>query len=277
MNTLWSEPYNEAETKQKYADYYAAITEEALYLQPKLLAEHLSKIRSGTPGIANLYFLGVAGYADQAVFMREIRTVEKTMLQKFSSEDRSLLLVNHKETLQTEPIATVTSIREAIAKFGDVMDKDNDILFIYLTSHGSKEHELSLQFSPLRLNDLKPGELRKMLDQSGIQWRVIVVSACYSGGFIEPLAGDNTLVITAAAADRTSFGCSDENDFTYFGKAYFNDALAQTNSFLDAFELAKEVVTKRELAESQTPSNPQISVGKSIREKLESFQKRNMH
>jgi len=31
------------------------------------------------------------------------------------------------------------------------------------------------------------GTLARMLQDSGIKWRVVVVSACYSGGFIEPL------------------------------------------------------------------------------------------
>ncbi len=58
-----------------------------------------------------------------------------------------------------------------------------------------------------------------------------MVSACYAGGFIEPLKDDRTLVITAADAHHTSFGCGAESDFTYFGKAYFDQALRATYSF----------------------------------------------
>ena len=43
------------------------------------------------------------------------------------------------------------------------------------------------------------------------------------------------MVITAARADRTSFGCADENDFTYFGRAFFNEALPASGSFFEAF------------------------------------------
>jgi hypothetical protein len=271
MDTLWSEPYDEEQSQQERADYYAVVSEDILYLQPKLLTEHLQQLQRG-PAETNLYFLGVAGYAEQKVFVREIRSVEQLFLSKFTHKERSMLLINNNETLRTEPLATTTSLTATIARMADVMDKQNDILFLYMTSHGSREHQFSLHFAPLQLNDLEPAALRKMLDDAGIQWRVIVISACYSGGFIEPLADAKTLVITAAAADKTSFGCSDENDFTYFGKAYFEQALSRTNSFVDAFELAKVAVTERERAEDQEPSQPQISIGKDIGAKLEAFQ-----
>ena len=64
-----------------------------------------------------------------------------------------------------------------------------------------------------------------MLDDAGIRNRVIVVSSCYSGTFVDALRDDDTLVMTASAKDRNSFGCSNEADFTYFGKAYFDEAL----------------------------------------------------
>jgi peptidase C13-like protein len=93
---------------------------------------------------------------------------------------------------------------------------------------------------------------------------VVVVSACYSGGYVEPLRDENSIVITAAAPDRTSFGCEPGRDFTYFGQAYFRDALAKTPSFIEAFEIARELVTQQETAEQLTPSQPQIAVGRAI-------------
>jgi hypothetical protein len=104
-----------------------------------------------------------------------------------------------------------------------------------------------------------------------VKWRVIVVSACYSGGYVEPLRDANTMVITAAAPDRSSFGCEAGRDFTYFGQAFFRDALAKTRSFTAAFEAAKEIVAREEAAERLTPSLPQIAVGAAIAERLKHF------
>jgi hypothetical protein len=83
---------------------------------------------------------------------------------------------------------------------------------------------------------------------------VIVVSACYSGGFIPPLQDAHTLVITAARPDRRSFGCADENDFTYFGRAFFKEALPKSHSFQDAFRAAEALVGEWEAKHTSGPA-----------------------
>ncbi len=50
-----------------------------------------------------------------------------------------------------------------------------------------------------------------MIDESGLTNLIVVVQACYSGSFVDNLAAPDRMVITAAAADRTSFGCASEN------------------------------------------------------------------
>ena len=72
--------------------------------------------------------------------------------------------------------------------------------------------------------------------------------------------------------DKNSFGCSNENDWTYFGDAYFNHALRTTYSFVDAFNLAKPMIATREKKEEFDSSNPQIFVGNGIRDKLAAFE-----
>ena len=148
-------------------------------------------------------------------------------------------------------MATVTSIRESLNAIAERMDKQHDILFLFLTSHGTKEHELSLAQNGMNLRNLSPGELQRLLRESAIRWKVIVVSACYSGGFIDPLKDDRTIVISAARHDRRSFGCADENDFTYFGKAFFQQALPGSASFVEAFEKASALVAQRENQEAK--------------------------
>src|SRR5207249_5098171 len=125
-----------------------------------------------------------------------------------------------------------------------------------------------LDFWPLQLYELYPAKLRALLDESGIKVRVVVVSACYSGGFIDALRNENSLVISASAPDKNSFGCSQEADWTYFGKAYFDEALRKTHSFVEAFELAKPVIAEREKTKGYEPSNPQIALGQDIKPKL---------
>jgi hypothetical protein len=227
--------------------------ETALYNQRRLLDEALASLAPRYPGRINLYLLAVAGDGSQEVFRREVEFVRNQFAETFGTQGHSLVLINSRNTVDSAPMATVTSIREALHAIAARMDKEQDILFLFLSSHGSKEHELALNQNRMDLRGLPATELAQLLRDAGIRWKAIVVSACYSGGFIDPIKDDHTLVIAAARHDRRSFGCSDENDFTYFGRAYFQQALPQSASFQEAFVKAERLVREREL-DDQTES-----------------------
>jgi hypothetical protein len=226
------------------------------------------------PGVIDLYLVAFGGYADQDVFMKEVERIRSLFDERFDTTGRSLALINNRQTMKRLPFATATNLGEALQRVGQLMHPEEDVLFLYLTSHGSESHELSVSFWPLELQQIDPVHLRNLLDRAGIKWRVIAISACYSGGFIDPLKNDFTLIVTAAAAGKRSFGCGNEFEFTYFGKAYFDEALRHTHSFVTAFDQAEAAIAKREEAEKKTPSNPQIFVGSAIRLKLEGLQRR---
>jgi hypothetical protein len=99
-----------------------------------------------------------------------------------------------------------------------------------------------------------------------------VISACYSGGFIEPLKNDHTMVITAADATHTSFGCGNQYDYTYFGEAFFDKALRHTYSFTEAFDTARTSIAAREVSEKLTASNPQLYAPPAMKAKLKAFE-----
>jgi hypothetical protein len=142
------------------------------------------------------------------------------------------------------------------------------VLLLFLTSHGSEDAELSVSQGYLPLDELDGRTLRTALDDSGIRWRVIVISACHAGSFIPKLSDERTLIIAAAHADKSSFGCSDERELTYFGEAFLRDALPASSDLLDAFARARELVTAREIEEGQEPSDPQLFVGAQMKAKL---------
>ena len=250
-------------------DAFAVSREEVFYAQPALLESAMSRIESNRPGVTDLYFVGAATYAAEDVFMKELHVIAQLFRDRFDTAQRMLLLVNNPSTAGSEPVATATSIERVLQRVGELMDPEEDVLFLYLTSHGSSDHKLSVEFWPLQLNDVDPRMLRQMLDRAGIKWRVIAISACYSGGFIEALEDEHTLVLTAAEASSQSFGCGAESDFTYFGRAYFDQALRTSPSFTVAFEQAREEIARREQAEALAPSNPQMFVGARVQDKLE--------
>ena len=249
----------------------AAAGESLLYSQPDVLARTLEGVLPRRPGRPNLYLVSVAGYAEQDVFMREVVSIDTLFAERFGTTGRSIKLINSRATMTDTPLATRTSLARALDKVGSVMDRDEDILFLFLTSHG-RPARLSIVFHPLSLADLTPAELSRMLDDAGIRYRVIVVSACYSGSFVDALRNDDSLVITAAASDRNSFGCSNEADFTWFGKAFFDEALRNHGSFMDAFDAALPVIAGREKAEGYEPSRPQRAAGANILPRLTAWQ-----
>jgi peptidase C13-like protein len=247
----------------------AGLTDErAFHLQGQLIERALAELRRGRPGVPELYFVGFAPDGSQDVFVREMRYVKRLFDERFGTAGRSIALASSRDALEEFPIGSVTNLARALHRVGEAMNTDEDALFLFLSAHGDREHRLSASQPPLELAALTPTALARILQDSGIKWRVIVVSACYAGGYVEPLRDDNTVVIAAAAPDRTSFGCEAGREFTYFGQAYFRDALAQTRSFTQAFEIAKELVAKQEAAEGLPPSRPQIWVGPQIAERL---------
>ncbi|MBK8742900.1 MAG: hypothetical protein IPM02_27030 [Betaproteobacteria bacterium] len=244
-------------------------SEEVLAAQPKLLFEALTGLEERTPGAANLYFIGFAGDASQDVFRNDMEAAQEVADARLGTEGRSVVLINSPKTVLDAPLATVTNLQASLSAVGRLIDAEEDIALVYLSSHGSSNHRLYVNFPPLALNQLTPIALHRMLQEAGIKWKIVIVSACYSGGYVEPLKDPYTLVITSSRADRTSFGCGNVDEFTYFGKAFFQDALKTTTSFVGAFELARAAIAKRERAEGLVPSEPQIHVGNAIRDKLD--------
>lgn len=237
----------------------SVLTEKSLYNQNALLAAQSAALREGNPGEIDLYFMGLAGYGAEAVFRREVLFTKNYFEQALGTKGRSVALINDRSTIDQYPLVTATSLQRSLQALAQKMDTDEDILFLFLTSHGSEEHEFVLQQPGMVIRDLSAELLADSLRKSGIRWKVVVVSSCYSGGHIDTLADERTLVITASAADKTSFGCDNAAQFTYFGEALFKNALPQSTSFVEAFEKARLEVSKREQSEDYEQSEPQIS------------------
>lgn len=244
------------------------IEEAALYAQPELLQRALSAVAPQRPGYADWYFLGVAGASYQSVFRTEAESVRALFDTRFATSGRSLVLLNNDDTVYSQPIATRTSISRALAAFASRMDREEDVLFLFLTSHGSESHAIELSYWPLQLAPVTPSWLRRVLDESGIRRRVIVLSACYSGGFIKELQSPDTLVIAAAAADKPSFGCTDDADFTYFGRAFFDEAMRREHGLRATYEQAVLTLREREEEQGYGHSDPQWVLGEKLAEDM---------
>lgn len=235
--------------------------ERALLEQGRLLDEALETLPASTPAV-ELYSLALAGDGQQSVFLREAEHVTSLLRERFGAYGQ-LLLVNHRDHLADRVLATRENLRRALRALAERSGPE-DLIFIHLTSHGSPEHALQLELPRLELFDLTAGELNELLLPLADRYKVLVISACFSGGFIEPLLDEHTLVMTAARADRPSFGCTEENEYTYFGQALYEEALRQTDDLEAAFTLAYEAVGLREEAEGYEPSEPQFGPASAV-------------
>lgn len=258
---------------QSAAESPFELTQELIELQPQLLRDTLGAIKPGPSGGIHMFAITFSPYAAEDVFRRESALVAGVMQQRFAAADRTIQLVNSAGTASTWPWATPLNLKRAIGRMAEVMQRDRDVLFIHLTSHGARNGELSADLGPLSVEMVTPDALRSMLDEAGIRHSVISVSACYSGSWIAPLANPDTLVMTAADADHTSYGCGRGSELTYFGRAMFAEALQTTWSFEQAHAAARTVIDQRERAAGKPDgfSNPQILVGERIRARLEQF------
>jgi hypothetical protein len=249
-------------------------SEDALEKQANLLPTQLAAILPQRPGIHDVYFLGFSPFATEDVFKLELDSIVPLMEERFDAKNRTLRLSNHASTLDKHPFASLSNLRKALFSIATKMDLEEDVFVLYITSHGSKQHTIASRFPPIDFNEVTPQNLRAMLDASGIKNRVLIISACYSGGFIEPLKDANTIVMAAAAADKPSFGCGAESEFTYFGKAVLDEQLRKnTTSFEQAFKNAIPIIRSRETAQGFEFSDPKISVGEKISPILQSLEK----
>ena len=235
--------------------------EIGLLAQGHLLEQALSNVPASTPAI-ELYSLTLAGDGKQSVFLREADYVSNMLATRFGAYGQ-VRLVNHRDHLNDRPMATRENLHRAAQTLAERSGPE-DLIFIYLTSHGTSAHELVLDQPRLELADLPADELTTALAPLKNRDKIIVISACYSGGFIPSLKDERTLIMTASQADRVSFGCSEEADFTYFGDALFNQALNQTDDLEQAFKLARANVAEREQADNFEASEPQIWAPKGV-------------
>jgi Peptidase C13 family len=235
--------------------------------QPERLDAALSALESRRPGQANVFVLGVSGWGSQQVFARELNQSLAILDQRFSTAGRTIRLANNADDQDSHPLATIQNLASALRGLAARMDRENDVLLITMTSHGS-QNGFALQNEGLVRRVLHPEALKAMLDRAGIRNRVVLVSACYSGAFVPVLADENTAVITASAADRSSFGCSDHRNWTYFGEAFFEHGLRGGETLAAAFGTARELVTKWESEQKLTPSRPQIHIGARLQQRL---------
>lgn len=233
--------------------------------QAALLQKQVAALPPQQKGVTDIYAIGVAGWASEDVFRNELAGA-LAVTGKALPLRGIVRLINSPNTATKVPLASRQNFAAAVRAIAGVMDKNEDVLFLFMTSHGLKEgFILQLPSSAVRL---APPELAAILDSAEIKYRVVVVSACFSGIFVPPLANDNTIVLTASDAKSPSFGCASGRQWTYFGDALFNRNLKPWTDFGRAYAGARGLIEEWEKRDKLEPSNPQAHLGPGLMFKL---------
>jgi len=228
----------------------------------RILAALAGLLAVATPAVAQSRFDGWA----TAVIAADWRTSRGQPIQAFDNARRDLVtgfvaagfdradMVDY--SLRPD-VANPTSAATALAGVAEVTARATTGCFLYFTSHGSTE---GIVFGP---NDiLSPADMANRVRRwCGDRPTVIVVSACFSGVFVEGLKGPNRMIMTAARRDRSSFGCSEDATYPYFDGCVI-ESLPNATDFVALARAAGACVARRERDEGLTPaSEPQVWIG----------------
>ncbi|HVY90434.1 MAG TPA: C13 family peptidase, partial [Hyphomonadaceae bacterium] len=269
----------------------AAMTPPEAAKQVEMMASALSNIPAQRPGVVDTYVL-VASLWNDPVFENEAKEAAAILARRYDAQERTIILSAGRGAglPRAYPAATPDNFQAALGKIGATIDPNEDLVVVFVTSHGAPDGAVALQEKGRMGGALRALPLRDAFAQAGIRNKVVIVSACFSGYFILPFSDDNTVVLTAAAADKTSFGCEPQRDWTFFGDALFNHALRGGQNLVDGFDEALVTISKweddmhakwqalptgqRSQQPEPQPSNPQKNVGEAamaVVNKAESF------
>lgn len=269
FDDFWYRDYSEREQSE-----FDKTSHEKLFgIQHALIDRQVETMRPSAPGTVDAFGIVLGSFGYQDVFKREVAFVADTLANAYGMKDRVIRLLNNEDTVLDLPLAMAANLEYALKTVAAKMQTEEDILILYTTSHGSARNGLAVTLDyGMRFENLDAKRIGDALDVAGIENRVIFVSACYSGSMIPALQNPRSLVMTAAAEDRESYGCSDVSDMTFFAHAYFRQALPQADGLIEAFEIAKHKIREREDGEGlEKHSDPQIFVGSEIVDVLEKY------
>ncbi len=136
----------------------------------------------------------------------------------------------------------------------------SDALLVLITTHGNVD-VLSSNVANEYYMPVRSSQLRPWPDALGDTPTALILSACFSGSFVPPLAAANRMVLAAAAADRHSFGCNYESDNTHFIGELFGNGFDPVTTWQQNFDrTCQDIQNKEEAMRLAPPSNPQSSI-----------------
>lgn len=236
------------------------------------LATAIGALAGQRPGTIDAYLLSVALDSDP-VFGREAREAARVLARRYDSDGRAIVLAGPDGARDDLPHGSLSALSIALAAIAERMDGAEDVLLLFITAHGQPTG-VAYHYGDVGFGGMSPARLGALLGEFGIENRMLIVNACFSGSFVPALGTPRSVVVAAAAADRTSFGCEPSNDWTFFGDAFVNRALRRPQDIRAAFEEARQLVSQWEAGAGLMPSEPRLAVGMAAADWLDPLEAR---
>ena len=232
-------------------------TKSDLLLASQMILAEKALVREAP---AHVIFAGFAMHSQSKAFRNDVLTAEKIAL----AADPSAVVFKLDNPVLGQaadwPYATSENIEQVLKKVGALARPQDKVMLLFAT-HGNV-NLLAINFSAQNYPGLNAAFLS--LNMAGLRGKqvMVVMSACHSGSFLTPLAGPSRILIAAAAADKSSFGCQFQSTNTYFIDALFNQAAPRELSIVQMMGKAKIDVDKKEKDQKLSPpSLPEMFIG----------------
>jgi len=233
-----------------------------LLLAPLLAA---APVRADTPAFSNWAAVVVAGDwrahsgGPTEAFDNARRDVSATLLDLGFSPG-AIRQYSVRPRRYRAPRPRKTDLRAIHDDLRDLATSNTAGCLVYLTSHGAPEGAV------LGEDVLPPRLLAAVIDDAcPARPSIVVVSACFSGVFVKPLQREDRMILTAARADRASFGCSEDDKYPYFDDCFLSSA-PTAHDFAALGRAVQACVARREHDTGAEPaSEPQLWIGAGLR------------
>ncbi len=152
------------------------------------------------------------------------------------------------------------SDRQVLETIAALRPRHRERCLVFITSHGQRGEGIWLAESG---DFLEPAALARALSAGcGAVPTVVIMSSCYSGEFTA-MRAPNRIVMTAARADRPSFGCQADRTYTVYDECLLA-ALPRAHTWRAVYASSSACVRRREKWLNVLPSQPQASFGMEV-------------
>jgi len=203
-----------------------------------------------------------AGDRAEPVFDNAVAAFDNWLVGRgvLASDIRRLSANPQRAELPAEP----ASAQQLLRRVASLAVRSGDRCLVFVTSHGERGQGLVLAYAE---EFLTPAALANALSGNCASVpTVVIASGCFSGSFAAgPMLAPNRIILTAARADRPSFGCQADRTYTVFDECLLA-VLPRGRLWRSAFDVTAACVRRREAQMRVLPSEPQHFYGERVRD-----------